>query len=267
MEIETTRGRFDVIDEGKGTTTLVLVHGFPVDADAWRADAKALSSRMRVIAPSMRGFGGSQQKGVETLSIEGMADDVAAIVAALDVPGPIVIGGLSMGGYVAMAFARKYAEVLRGVILADTRAEPDSDEARANRDKAIATVEGGDLAGFVNGLVESALSPATRAERPAVVDQVRGLMMKAKPASVTSALKALRDRPDATPELGAISVPVLVVVGEDDTVTPLAAAKAMIAAMPETRTQLVVIPKAGHISNLEQPDAFRKAVTGFVATL
>lgn len=267
MEIETARGRFDVIDEGKGTTTLVLVHAFPVAAESWRADVKALSSRMRVIAPSMRGFGASPAKQMDTLSIEGMADDVAAIVAALDLPGPIVIGGLSMGGYVAMAFARKYAEVIRGVIFADTRAEPDSEEARANRDKWIAMVDSGDLAGFVDNLVDTALSPATKAERPAVVDQVRTMMLGAKPSSVSAALRALRDRPDATPGLGSISVPALVVVGEDDTVTPLASAKAMIAAMPETRTQLVVIPKAGHMSNLEQPDAFRKAVTGFVATL
>jgi 3-oxoadipate enol-lactonase len=266
MEIETTRGRFDVIDEGKGTT-LVLVHGFPLDAESWRADAKALSSRMRVIAPSMRGFGASPAKGLDSLTVESMADDVAAIVAALDLPGPIVIGGLSMGGYVAMAFARKYGEVLRGMILANTRAEPDTDEERANRDAGIAKVSGGDLDGFVNGLLESALSPATRTERSAVVDQIQAMMTKAKPSSVASVLRALRDRPDAMPELATVSVPALVVVGEDDAVTPPSAAKAMIAAMQETRTQLVVIPKAGHLSNLEQPDAFRKAVTSFVATL
>jgi pimeloyl-ACP methyl ester carboxylesterase len=267
MEIETTRGRFDVIDEGKGTTTLVLVHGFPLDAGAWRADAKALSPRMRVIAPSMRGFGASPAARMDALTIESMADDVAAIVAALDVPGPIVIGGLSMGGYVTMAFARKYAEVIRGVILADTRAEPDDAEARASRDAAIARVSGGDLDGFVDALLERLVSPATRAERPAVVDQVRKMMVAAKPTSVASALRALGARPDATPALAAVSVPVLVLVGEDDALTPPSAAKALIAAMPETRTQLVVIPKAGHLPNLEQPDAFRKAVTSFVATL
>lgn len=266
MEIETKRGRFDVIDEGKGTT-LVLVHAFPFDAEAWRADAKTMSSRMRVIAPSMRGFGASTAEGLDSLSIEGMADDLAAVLAELDVQGTLVLGGLSMGGYVTMAFARKYPEVLRGLILADTRAEPDSDEARANRDKGIAKVDGGDLAGFVDGFFESLLSPKTRAEQPAIVEQARAMAMKAKPSSVSSALRALRDRPDATAGLGAVAVPVLVIVGEDDAKTPLSASKAMIAAMPETRTQLVVIPKAGHLSNLEQPEAFRKAVTGFVATV
>jgi pimeloyl-ACP methyl ester carboxylesterase len=266
MEIETTRGRFDLIDEGKGTT-LVLVHAFPFDADMWRADAKALSSRMRVIAPSMRGFGASPAVRMDSVSIEAMADDVAAIVAALDVPGPIVIGGLSMGGHVAMAFARKYAEVIRGIILADTKAEADTEEARAKRDAAIAQIDGGDLTGFVDGLLGSLLSPATREGHPAIVDQARAMMMKAKPATVTSALRALRDRPDATEGLATVSVPALVVVGEDDAMTPPAAAKAMIAAMPETRTQLVVIPTAGHLANVEQPEAFRKAITGFVATL
>lgn len=266
MEIETTRGRFDVIDEGKGTT-LVLVHGFPFDAGSWSANVKALSARMRVIAPSMRGFGASPADGIDSTSIEAMADDVAAIVVALDLPGPIVIGGLSMGGYVTMAFARKYAEVIRGMILADTKAEPDDDEARATRDSGAAKVDGGDLAGFMDGLLASVLSPDTLAERPAVVDQVRTMMMKAKPSSVAKTLRALRDRPDATPGLASVSVPVLVVVGADDTVAPPAAAKALVAAMPETRTQLVVIPKAGHLTNLEQPEAFCKAVTSFVATL
>lgn len=266
MEIETTRGRFEVIDEGKGTT-LVLVHAFPLHAGAWRADAKALSTRMRVIAPSMRGFGGTPAREMSSLSVESMADDVAAVVAALDLPGPVVIGGLSMGGYVALAFARKYAEVLRGVILADTRAEPDTDEARAKREAAIAKVEGGDLAGFVKAQLDAALSQDTRTSRPAIEDQVRTMMMQAKPESVVSTLRALRDRPDATPGLADINVPVLVVVGADDAVTPPSAAKAMIAAMPETRTQLAVIPQAGHLANLEQPDPFRKAVASFVATL
>jgi pimeloyl-ACP methyl ester carboxylesterase len=267
MEIETTRGRFDVLDEGKGTTTLVLVHGFPLDAESWRADVKALSSRMRVIAPSIRGFGASPAKGMDALTVEGMADDVAAIVATLDLPGPIVIGGLSMGGYVAMAFALKYAEVIRGLILADTKAEADTDEAKANRDAAIAKVNGGDVDGFVAGLLETLVSPDTRAEKPKVVENLKAMMMKAKPSSIASALRALRDRPDATVGLGSVSVPVLVIVGEHDTMTPLASAKAMIAAMPETRTQLAVIPKAAHFTNLEQPEAFQKAISSFIATL
>lgn len=266
MEIETKRGRFDVIDEGKGTT-LVLVHAFPFDGGAWHADVGALSPRMRVIAPSLRGFGGSTAEGLSSLSIDTMADDLAAVIAELDVQGSLIVGGLSMGGYVAMAFARKYGEVLRGLILADTRAEPDSDEARATRDKGIARVDGGDLTGFVDGLFESILSPKTRTEQPKLVDQVRAMALKAKPESVTSAMRAMRDRPDAMPGLATLAIPVLVVVGEDDLVTPLSASKAMIAAMPETRTQLVVIPKAGHLSNLEQPEAFRKAVAGFVATV
>ncbi len=266
MEIETTRGRFDVIDEGKGTT-LVLVHGFPFDAGAWRADVTALSPRMRVIAPTMRGFGATRADASEPLTIDGMADDVAAIVAAIDVPGPIVIGGISMGGYVAMAFARKYGEVLRGVILADTAGEPDDEAALAALEQGIAQVERGDLSGFVDGFLESVLSPDTRSESPAVAKQMRDMMMKAKPASVASALRALHDKPEAMSGLSEVSVPALVIVGEHDVTTPPAAAKALVAAMAETRTQLVIIPKAGHFSNLEQPAAFCKAVTSFIATL
>lgn len=265
MELDTKRGRFDVIDEGRGTP-LVLVHGFPLAADSWRADAEALATRMRVIAPSMRGFGGSPSADLATLSIDTMADDVAAVLDALGVTEPVVMGGLSMGGYVALAFGRRHAARLRALVLADTRAEPDSDEARANRDKAIARVDGGDLSGFVDGLLGMILAPVTRAERPEIARAVRAMAMRAAPSSVTAALRALRDRPDARPGLSAISVPVLVVVGEEDALIPPPASRSMVAAMPE-RAALHVIAGAGHMSNLEQPEAFREAVAGFVASL
>jgi pimeloyl-ACP methyl ester carboxylesterase len=271
MDIEAKRGRFEVIDRGgreHGTQpVLVLLHAFPLASEQWSADAEALASRgLRVIAPSMRGFGGTPP-APGSLSIDAMADDVAAILDALGVTEPVVLGGLSMGGYVTLAFARRHPERLRGLVLADTRAEPDGDEARANRDKAIARVEGGDVAGYVEGLLAVLLSPVTRAERPDIVERAREMAMRASASSLTTTLRALRDRPDARPGLSSIAVPVLAMAGADDTVTPPSAAQAMAAAIPGGRASVHVLPHAGHLSNLEQPAAFRDAVASFVARL
>jgi 3-oxoadipate enol-lactonase len=263
MLVSTARGAFDVIDEGKGTP-LVLVHGFPFDNASWRADARELAPGMRVLAPSMRGFGGSVPfDGIAgASSIDAMADDVAGVLDALAITESVVMGGLSMGGYVALAFARRHGARLRGLVLADTRAEPDSDETRANRDKAIARVEGGDLVGYVDGLLATILGATTRAEHPAIVESARAMAMRADPAAVVQALRAMRDRPDARPGLATIAVPVLIVVGEEDVLIPPAASEAMASALGKATVH--VLRRAGHLANLEQPEAFREVVAGFV---
>jgi pimeloyl-ACP methyl ester carboxylesterase len=216
MDVETKRGRFEVVDRGAGPV-VVLLHGFPFTAESWSADAEALASRMRVVAPSMRGFGGSDATDLASLSIDTMADDVAAVLDALGLAERVVVGGLSMGGYVALAFARRFPSRLRGLVLADTRAEPGGDEARANRDKGITRIDDGDQAGFVEALFDSIVAPATRAGRPDVVAQLRRMAMSAP-------------------------------IGEG-------------------RASLRVIPEAGHMSNLEQPAAFRTALADFVASI
>ncbi len=261
MVLSTARGRFSVSDRGEGKP-LVLLHPFPYSAEAWAYETDALSKRMRVVAPSMRGFGGSEGT---VGSVDAMADDVAAILDASGVAGTVVLGGLSMGGYVALAFARRHAKRVRALVLADTRAEPDTDEGRANRDKAIARIEGGDLAGFVDGLMDKLVGPTTRKTRPAVVARVRAQALAAPPASVVAALKALRDRPDARPALAAIAVPTLIVVGEEDDLTPPASSAALASGI--AGSTLTTIPRAGHLSNLEDPEAFRAALETFFARL
>ena len=268
MDIRTSRGRFKGIDEGReaharGAPALVLLHAFPLSAEAFRADAHALAADAWVVAPSLRGFGGSDPfDGPPT--IDAMADDVAALLDALEVP-VAVVGGLSMGGYVALAFARRHASRLRGIVLADTRAEADSSEARSARDAAIARVEGGDLAGFVDALLEKLVSPATRAARPEIVERVRAMALASSTAAVADALRALRDRPDATADLAGVGVPALALVGADDVITPPAVAEAMTKRLP--RSTLRVLHGAGHLANLEAPEPFRAAVRAFLATV
>lgn len=267
MLVSTARLSMHVLDEGSpraGRAPLVLLHPFPLSADAFRDQVSTLSTGGRVVAPSMRGFGGTQPfDAAAPPSVEVMADDVAALLDALGVTEPALIGGLSMGGYVALAFARRHRARLAALVLADTRAEPDDAAGKAARDQGVARVEAGDLAGLLDGLLPKLLSPRTFAERAAVVERVRSLMAHAAPEAVANALRALRDRPDARPELGSIAVPTLVVVGADDTLTPPSTARAMTDAIP--RAELAVLEGLGHLSNLEDGATFSATLLDFLA--
>jgi 3-oxoadipate enol-lactonase len=233
----------------------VLLHPFPFDAGYFANVVQPIESRARVILPDVRGFGGSELDGA--FSIADIADDVAAILDHLRID-RAVVGGLSMGGYVSLAFAAKYPKRLAGLILADTRAGADSPEARANRDKDAALVRAAGTAAFVDKVMPRLLAPnAPEARR----DEVRRLA--AQPAeTVIAALAALRDRPDRTAELARITCPTLVVVGTEDVMTPPTEAAAMATAIP--RAVLVELAGAGHLSNLEAPTPFAQAITGFL---
>jgi pimeloyl-ACP methyl ester carboxylesterase len=243
--------------EEAGTgTPVVLLHAFPLSSAMWRPQREALADDMRLILPNLRGFGATDGF-TATPSLERMADDVAALLDALGI-GRAVVGGLSMGGYVALAFARKHAARLRGLILADTRAEADSDEAKATRDKTIAFTTTHGAADVFEQLLPRALSETTRREKPEVVAELRAIAAAQTSAGVIDALKAMRDRPDSTSLLPTLTVPTLVIVGSDDILTPPAAAQAMVARLPQAT--LVTIPGAGHLSNMETPAAFNEAV-------
>jgi pimeloyl-ACP methyl ester carboxylesterase len=237
-------------------SALVLLHPFPLSAAVYDEDVRALSGRVRVLAPNSRGFGGSPpfDEGAPP-SIDRMADDVADALDRAGATGPVVVCGVSMGGYVALGFARRHPERLAGLVLADTRAEPDSPETRASRDLALKRVEAGEVEAFVDGL----LPKLTNAENR---ERVRQIALEQPAASVAAALVALRDRPDARPGLAGIRVPTLIIVGSEDSITPPSAAEAMRIAIPEA--ELLVVPGASHLVNLDRPEQFREAVGSFV---
>ena len=238
---------------------LLLLHAFPLDRGMWQPQLAALADVARVVAIDMPGFGESPPV---LFSIEGVADAVAEFLTVRDIPKAVVCG-LSMGGYVALALARKHADKLSGLILADTRAGVDDSTAKANRDKSIAlATEKGSTALF-DTMVPKVLSEATLADKPSVVERVKALAAKQPAASVVAALSALRDRPDANPGLKNIAVRTLVIVGEFDAVTPPLAAANLSAQI--RGSELVHIPDAGHLSNLENPEAFNGAVRKFLA--
>ncbi len=248
-------------EDGAGGTPLVLLHAFPLDRGMWVPQLAALSDATRVVALDLPGFGESSPTA---FSIEGVADVVAEFLAAREIPKAVVCG-LSMGGYIALALARRHPTALAGLILADTRAGVDDRVAKANRTKSIALVEEKGGAALFETMLPKVLSEQTHANKPEVVERVKAIAAKQSAASVGAALAALRDRPDANAGLKAIAVPTLVLVGEYDAVTPPLAAANLSAQI--RRSTLLHIPGAGHLSNVENPDAFNAAVCGFIAGL
>lgn len=247
-------------DAGQGEAVL-LIHGFPLDRTMWDAQVEALAGTRRVIAPDLGGFGESEARS-EPVSMEAFADDVRGLLDHLGLP-RAVIGGLSMGGYVAFAFARKYAERTRALILCDTRAGADSPEARAGRAEMAALARARGLAPIADRMLPRLLAPATRERRPDVVERVRRMILRAPVAGVVAALGGMAERPDATPGLPAIGCPVLFIVGRHDVISPPAEAEAICAKLPRARR--VVIPDAGHLAPMENAAAVNAAIGEFLS--
>ncbi|MBX9625134.1 MAG: alpha/beta hydrolase [Gemmataceae bacterium] len=248
------------MDTPPGPITLVLVHGFPLDKDMWRPQVAALSAAARVVAVDLPGFGGSEPA---PFTVDSAADAVAARLDADGITDRVVVGGLSLGGYVAMAFARRHPDRLAALILADTRAEPDDEAGKKGRGEMIALAKDKGTAGVVEKMMPKLLGEATREGRPEVAEEVKRIAARQPTEAVVHALEALRDRPDAGPGLGNVAVPTLVLVGEHDTLTPLTMAEAIGARV--YGSEVVTVPGAGHLSNLENPEAFNAAVLAFLA--
>jgi 3-oxoadipate enol-lactonase len=249
---------------GSGEPALVLLHAFPLHAGMWAPQLEALSADRRVVAPDLLGFGGSDAPdSMYRYTMLGFADLVAGLLDHLGLD-RVVLGGLSMGGYVAFAFLRQYPERISGLILADTRAEADGTlvfERRTDQQDQVARVG---TTALIEVLLAGLLSDHTKTHRLDVVEQVRRLM--ANPAAgFIGALEAMKHRPDATDELGSISVPTLVIVGEDDSLSPPDVARDMHERIKDSR--LAVLPRAGHLSNLEAAEEFNAAVAAFLEDL
>jgi 3-oxoadipate enol-lactonase len=249
-------------DQGTGPV-VVLLHAFPVDSTMWRDQIGMLADRFRVIAPDLPGFGGSAVSA--GLTVDSVADVVAELLDHLGVNERVVVGGLSMGGYATLAFARLYPQRVRALILADTRAEPDDVDGRANRDKMIQLALNQGPAAVVDQMLPKLLMSVETGKNPEVVRWVRETGLRQQPEGIVAGLKALRDRADARPGLSHISFPTLVIVGDHDVVTPPEKSAELASTIPNAR--LVTIPAAGHFSNLENPVAFTDAVREFLDAL
>ncbi len=252
------------VDRGSGQTIL-LVHGFPLHHGMWNGQIALLEHQYRVIAPDLRGFGRSGAGQEETVSMEQMADDLAALLDTLGIGEPVVFVGLSMGGYIAFAFWRKYRAKLRGLVLCDTRAAADTPEAAAARLQTALDVLRDGPAVLVEAMLPRLLAPATLAGDQRLVGELRSMMVAGDRRGLAAALRGMAQRPDATPLLPAINCPTLLVVGREDAIASPAEMGAMARAIPGAR--LVEIPAAGHMAPLEQPDAVNAALLQFLAEL
>jgi 3-oxoadipate enol-lactonase len=259
-ELRTPDGKTTYIQSGTGRP-LVLLHGFPLSKAMWRPQIEPLASVARVLVPDLPGFGGSKAFD-GTPSVDAMADRVAEFLDALQIREPIILGGLSMGGYVTLAFARRHAARLRALILADTKADADDEAGKASRDKTILLARESGSAAVIDQMMPKVIGAATAARGPEIADEVRAIAAVQSPEAVVDALRAVRDRPDSTPQLAAIVVPTLIVVGEQDTLTPPAKSEELRRRI--RGAQLVVVPGAGHVANLENPEAFNAAVRTFL---
>jgi len=264
MKTQTVNGmELAVADEGSGPP-LVLVHGFPLDHGMWSAQVAALSGQYRVIAPDLRGFGRSGVT-VGKVTMEQFADDLAALLEALEVDRPVVFGGLSMGGYIGWAFWRKHRRRVRALILCDTRAAADTPEAAAGRLETADRVLREGAGALVETMIPKLVAPATFRAHPDVVESLRRVMRSTDPEGIAAAGRGMAQRPDATSMLPRIDCPCLVLVGRHDALTTPDQMRTMAEAIPGAR--FVEIPDAGHVAPVENPAAVGAAMTEFLGGL
>jgi 3-oxoadipate enol-lactonase len=244
---------------------MVLLHAFPVTARMWRPQLLTPPARWRLIAPDLAGFGETDDRAGEPPALDDYALDVLALLDRLDVRRAHV-GGLSLGGYVTLAVARLAPDRVTGLVLADTKAPADSPEQRAGRDQSIATLEAGGLDALATAMLPRLVgrTTGTQEPEPELVAEIRAQVALNNVAGLRRALLRLRDRPDATAGLAAITVPTLVIVGDEDVATPVPEARFLAEHIRGAR--LEIVSGAGHLSNLERPEAFTMALTRFLTS-
>jgi 3-oxoadipate enol-lactonase len=248
-------------DVGHGLP-VVLLHAFPLNRSMWEPQIAALFGECRCIVPDLRGFGDSPKAG--PYSIDRYADDVVELLDAIQID-RAVIGGLSMGGYVALAIWRRHRSRVRALVLADTRAGADNAEGKQKRNDLIALAKAEGSIAIADKQITGLVGKSTREKQPELVERIRSIMAGEAPEGIAGALEAMRERPDSTDMLTTIDVPTLIVVGDEDVVTPPKEARAMHDAIPGSR--LEVVTGAGHLSNLERPATFNAALSDFVGSL
>jgi 3-oxoadipate enol-lactonase len=241
---------------------LLLVHGFPFDHAMWSNQLGEVSG-WRCMAPDLRGAGASDAPA-DGYSMARYAEDLRRICAALDLQ-TLVCCGFSMGGYILFEFLRRYPQLVRALILCDSRAEADTPEGQHTRDEHAVLVERDGLGALADVLLPKLLGATSRALNPSLTERVRAIVLRQPIAGVVGALRAMRDRPDSTSGLSRIRVPTLVICGAEDTVTPPAPAMTMAQRIPGAR--YVEVESAGHLAPLEQPDRVTAAVREFLAGL
>jgi len=252
-----------VTEAGAGVP-IVFLHAFPLTARMWGPQLAALPAGWRGLAPDLRGFGRSPRGVAPARHVRDHAADVLNLVDAHG-GSPVVLAGLSMGGYIAFECWRRRPEAIRGLVLADTRAEADSDEARARRVSMQGLAQREGTGAIIDAMLPGLLGASTRTDDPHVAVEVRQWALETGADGVADALEALRTRPDSRPTLGTITCPTLVIVGDEDTLTPPELSQVIADGI--AGATMVRIPRAGHLANVEQSQAFSSALGAFLGRL
>lgn len=251
-------------DEAGSGIPILFIHGYPLNRRMWQPQIDALSIDAHVIAPDLRGHGDSTPtEGVYSMDL--LAEDCAKLLDTLNITEKIVVCGLSMGGYISFAFARKFPNRLAALILTATRAAPDTEEGKLNRQRSIALAREQGIAPIIESMLARVLSPVTLQNNPALVETVRQIMQHTSLQAVIGDLQGMIERIDSRPFLKQISVPTLIIHGKDDNLIPIEEAQAMQAAIPSSR--LLILENAAHLPNLEASERFNQAIREFIKTL
>ncbi|MEU9038410.1 alpha/beta fold hydrolase [Streptomyces sp. NPDC048352] len=250
----------------RGGEAVLLVHGHPFNRSMWAPQAAALTAAgYRVIAPDLRGYGENPASGEQTLLAD-FADDLAALLAHLGIE-QAVVGGVSMGGQIALELRLRHPGLVRALVLCDTSPAPESEDGRKSRRELAGRLLAEGMRPYTEEVIDKMLAPYNVTGQPEAAARVRAMMCATDPKGAAAALRGRAERPDYRPVLAALpeQVPCLVLVGADDVYTPVAEAEAMCALAPHAR--LVVVEGAGHLPGVEQPEAVNRALLEFLAVL
>jgi 3-oxoadipate enol-lactonase len=242
---------------------IIFIHGFPFSHEMWSPQMASLPNRYRAISYDVRGHGASDI-GDPHYTIDLYVDDLLALMDHLVIT-KAVLCGLSMGGYIALRAAERAPERIRGLILCDTKSEADTDEGKIRRSDTLRLIQARGVHAFAQEFVKSIFAPRTFTHRHEAVELIKQIIGSNQPTAVCGALLALAARTDTTARLVSISVPTLLLVGEHDQLTPPSATKAMHDRIQGSRMH--IIPEAGHMSNLENPEAFNALIESFLLEL
>jgi 3-oxoadipate enol-lactonase len=250
-------------DQGAGRSVM-LIHGFPMDRSIWDRQVDSLAGQCRLITPDLRGFGGSSVTPGK-VTVEQWADDLAGLLDALQITEPIILGGLSMGGYVAFRFFELYRSRVAGLILCDTKAAADTPQAAAGRLETAQRLEREGCGFLADMMLPRLLAPATLDGKPEVVERLRRMILGGDPRGYAATSRGLAERPNFTPLLPRIDCPALLIVGRQDAISTVAEMGAMARAIPEAR--IVEIEAAGHVTPMEAPREVTAAMRQFLAEM